>query len=151
MGFWDNLKDKTSQLNEDLKTQLGQLVNTDFANASMAMCALIAAADGTIDASERKKTANFIMNNDLLNAFDSTDLQTKFNYYCDKLQADFDFGKIETIQIISKLKKKPDQARAVIQVGIVIGATDGNFDDDEKATVRESCFAVGIDPGEFDL
>ena len=59
MGFWDNLKGKALQLNEGLKTKMGQFKNTDFANASVAMCALIAAADGTIDASERQKTAAF--------------------------------------------------------------------------------------------
>ncbi len=151
MGFWDNLKDKTLKLNEDLQTKFGQFKNADFANASMAMCALIAAADGEIDASERQKTASFIMNNDLLKMFEANDLRTKFNNYCDKLQTDFDFGKVEVIQVIGKLKKKPEQARAVIQVGIIIGGADGDFDDDEKAAVRESCFAVGIDPGEFDL
>jgi len=151
MAFWDNLKDKALQLNEGLKTKMVQFKNATFANASMAMCALIAAADGTIDTSERRKTAAFIINNDSLKVFDATDLKTKFNHYCDKLQSDYDFGKIEAIQAISKLKKKPDQARAVIQVGIIIGGADGNFDDDEKAAVRESCFAVGINPEEFDL
>lgn len=151
MGFWDNLKDKAVQLNEGLKTKVGQFKNASFADASMAMCALIAAADGTIDASERQKTAAFIMNNDTLKVFDTSELQTKFIYYCDKLQSDYDFGKIEAIQSISKLKKKADQARAVIQVGIIIGGADGNFDDDEKAAVREACFAVGISSNEFDL
>lgn len=151
MGFWDNLKDKATQLNDGLKTKIGQFKNAAFADASMAMCALIAAADGTIDASERQKTASFIMNNDTLKIFDVSDLKEKFSHYCDKLQADYDFGKIEAIQSIGKLKKKTDQARAVIQVGIIIGGADGNFDDDEKAAVREACFAVGITPSEFDL
>lgn len=151
MGFWDNLKDKATQLNEDLKIKVGQFKNASFADASMAMCALVAAADGTIDSSERQKTAAFIMNNDTLKVFDTSELQAKFNYYCDKLQSDYDFGKIEAIQSISKLKKKADQARAVIQIGIIIGGADGNFDDDEKVAVREACFAAGISPNEFDL
>ena len=151
MGFWDNVKDKASQLNESLKTKMDQFKNAAFADASMAMCALIAAADGNIDSSERQKTASFIMNNDTLKVFDASELQTKFIYYCDKLQSDYDFGKIEAIQSISKLKKKTEQARAVIQVGIIIGGADGDFDDDEKAAVREACFAVGISPNEFDL
>ncbi|WP_344397695.1 TerB family tellurite resistance protein, partial [Actinomadura alba] len=28
---------------------------------------------------------------------------------------------------------------------------DGNFDDAEKAVVREACHAVGLSPTEFDL
>ena len=60
---------------------------------------------------------------------------------------DYDFGKVEAIATIGKLKGKPDAARAVIQVGIIIGGADGNFDNDEKQAVREACNAVGISPG----
>lgn len=138
-------------MNAALQTNMSRYKNADFANASMAMCAMIAAADGTIDGAEKKKTAGFIMNNDTLKAFDAAVLKEKFDHYCGKLQADYDFGKIEAVQAIGKLKSKPDQARAVIQVGIIIGGSDGNFDADEKVAVKEACHAVGIDPTEFDL
>jgi tellurite resistance protein TerB len=39
----------------------------------------------------------------------------------------------------------------VIQVGIIVGGADGNFDKDEQQAVREACLAVGIPPAEFDL
>ena len=39
----------------------------------------------------------------------------------------------------------------MIQVGIIIGGADGNFDEDEKRAVREACNAVGISPTEFEL
>jgi len=151
MGFWDNLKEKTAQMNASLQTSISRYKNGDFANASMAICAMIAAADGSIDASEKKKTAGFIMSNDNLKAFDAAVLKERFDHYCGKLQADYDFGKIEAIQAIGKLKSKPDQARAVIQVGIIIGGADGNFDAEEKVAVKEACHAVGINPAEFDL
>lgn len=151
MGFWDQLKDKVSQMNTSLQTKASQFKNADFATACMGMCALIAAADGTIDASERRKTAGLITSNDMLKVFPASELKTKFDFYCDKLEQDFDFGKIEAIQAIAKLKRRADQARAVIQVGIIIGGADGNFDDDEKKAVKDACYAVGINPAEFDL
>ena len=83
--------------------------------------------------------------------FDSTMLQGKFNYYCDKLSQDFDFGKIEALQAVAKLKKKEDQGRAVVQIGIIIGGADGNFDAGEKKVVREVCHSLGIDPAQFEL
>ncbi|WP_267888678.1 TerB family tellurite resistance protein [Mycobacteroides chelonae] len=52
---------------------------------------------------------------------------------------------------MGKLKSKPEQARAVVQIGIIIGGADGSFDQYEKAAVKDVCFAVGIDPSEFDL
>lgn len=151
MGFWDNLKGKASEMNEGLKTKVARFKNTDFAQASMAMCAMVAAADGTIDEAEKRKTAALITNNAVLSIFEAADLKTRFDYFCKKLEADYDIGKIETIQAIGKLKKAPEQARAVIQVGIIIGGADGNFDDNEKNVVREACRAAGIDPADFSL
>jgi len=151
MAFFDQLKSKSKEMNSQLKTKTSQLKSKEFANGSMAMCALIAAADGSIDAAERQKTAALIMSNDVLAVFPPEELRTKFDFYCDKLSKDFDFGKVEAIGTIAKLKGKQDQGRAVIQIGIIIGGADGNFDDDEKRAVKEACFAVRIAPSEFDL
>ena len=151
MAFFDQLKSKTKEMNSQLKTKAGQFKNKEFAAGSMAMCALIAAADGKIDATERQKTAGLIMSNDVLGIFAPDELKQKFDFYCDKLEKDYDFGKVEAIATIAKLKSKQDQGRAVIQIGIIIGGADGNFDEDEKKAVKEACFAVGISPSEFDL
>jgi tellurite resistance protein TerB len=151
MSIWNNLKDKISSMNSSLQTSISKYKNAEFSNATMAMCALIASADGNITGQEKAKMANLITMNDMLKIFPATELKTKFDYFCDKIAKDFDFGKIEAIQAIGKLKSKPDQARAVIQIGIVIGGSDGNFDPDEKRAVKEACNAVGISPSEFDL
>lgn len=151
MGFWDDLKNKISDMNESLQTNVSRFKNEKFADSCMAMCAMVAAADGSIDAEERRKTAGFIMANPTLQVFEASKLQEKFGYYCDKLTADFDFGKIECMQALSKLKGKEEQARACVQLGIVIGGADGSFDDDEKKVVKEACGALGIDPSTFDL
>lgn len=151
MALWDNLKEKVNSMNQNLSTKVSQFKNNDFANATMAMCALVAAADGDIDSSERQKTAAFIMSNETLKIFEASDLREKFNFFCDKLTQDFDFGKIECIQTISKVKKNESQARAVIQLGIIIGGADGDFDADEKIAVKDACNAIGISPNEFDL
>jgi tellurite resistance protein TerB len=151
MGFWDQLKQNASQMAGTLQNEVGKFKNNDFANAAMAVCALIAAADGSISPAERQKTAGFIVNNETLKVFDTSDLKKKFDHFCGKLEADFDFGKVEVIQAIGKLRGKPDQARAVIQVGIIIGGADGKFDEHEKKALREACNAVNISPSEFDL
>ncbi len=151
MAMWDQLKQRSQGMSEQLKLKSGQFKNKEFAKASMAMCALIAAADGTVDAQERSKVIGLITSNDVLSIFDANDLRNDFDHFCNKLVSDFDFGKLEAVQAIAKLKKKEDQARAVIQIGIIIGGADGDFDADEKKAVRDACFAVGINPAEFDL
>jgi len=148
---FDQLKQKTQDMSSQLQLETKKFNNRDFAKASMAMCALIAAADGSIDASERQKTAGLIMANPVLQMFDASALRADFDHFCTALSADFDFGKVEAIQAVSKLKSKQDQGRAVIQIGIIIGGADGTFDDDEKKVVRDACFAAGINPTEFDL
>jgi len=151
MSFWEKLKQNVSQINDSLQTNISKFKNNDFADASMAICALIAAADGTIDTAERQKTTALIISNETLKIFPASELKQKFDFYCEKLSQDFDFGRIEAIQAIAKLNKKLDQGRAVIQIGIIIGGADGDFDSDEKKVVKEACHAVGINPGEFDL
>ena len=138
-----------------MQTQLvakkNDLKSGAFRDASMAMCALVAAADGKIDPSERQRVAQLIFSNEVLTNFPADDLKRRFEDNLDKLTADFDFGKVSVLQEVAKAKKKPAEARAVIQIGIVIGGADGNFDKDEQAVVREACFALDLPPHEFDL
>lgn len=151
MSFWDNLKDKVATMNSSLQTNISKFKNAEFASGTMAMCAMIAAADGSVSGQEKGKIAALITNNEMLKIFPAAELKQKFDHFCDKMAADYDFGKIEAIQAIAKLKSKPDQARAVLQIGIIIGGADGNFDADEKKAVKEACHAVGISPADFDL
>lgn len=151
MALWDRIKDSANTMQTQLNAKKNDLKSGGFRDASMAMCALVAAADGSIDPTERRRVAQLISSNEVLQNFEADDLHTRFNAYCDKLTADFDFGKVSVLQTIGKVSKKPTEARAVIQIGIVIGGADGDFDKTEQAIVREACFAVGIAPSEFDL
>ncbi|MBH5336085.1 tellurite resistance TerB family protein [Streptomyces pactum] len=151
MGLWDRLKDSAQQMQTQLNAKKNELKSGAFRDAGMAMCALVAAADGSIDPSERQRVAQLIATNDVLRNFDPADLHRRFEENLDKLTADFSLGKVSVMQEIGKAKKKPAEARAVIQIGIVIGGADGYFDDHERAVVREACFALGIPPAEFDL
>lgn len=151
MSFWDKLKENVASMNSSLQTSVSKFKNADFARGTMAMCAMIAAADGSIDGSEKAKTVALISNNETLKIFPAAELKEHFDFFCNKLSADFDFGRIETLQAIGKLRKHPDQARALIQIGIIIGSADGNFDKDEKKAVRDACNTLGIAPAEFDV
>lgn len=151
MPIWNQLRQSTQNMQTQLGAKKNDLKSGAFRDASMAMCALVSAADGTVDPAERHRVATLITSNEVLGNFPADDLQRRFNDYLNKLQADFAFGKVSILQEIGKVKKKPAEARAVIQIGIVIGGADGDFDKTEQAVVREACFAVGISPEEFDL
>jgi tellurite resistance protein TerB len=151
MALWDRFKESAQGMQTQLTAKKNDLKSGAFRDASMAMCALVAAADGSVDPAERQRVATLIGTNDVLQNFPALDLQRRFDDYLNKLTADFDFGKVAILQEIAKAKKKPTEARAVIQIGIVIGGADGVFDKSEQAVVREACFAVGLSPAEFDL
>ncbi|POX57164.1 Tellurite resistance TerB [Streptomyces sp. Ru71] len=151
MALWDRIKESASQMQTQLVAKKNDLKSGAFRDASMAMCALVAAADGTIDPSERQRVAQLIATNEVLQNFPADDLRRRFEENLNKLTADFDFGKVSVMQEIAKAKKKPAEARAVIQIGIVIGGADGDFDKDEQAVVREACYTLDLPPHEFDL
>ncbi|MGI5358751.1 tellurite resistance TerB family protein [Streptomyces sp. CA-252508] len=151
MALWDRLKESASTMQTQLMAKKNDLKSGAFRDASMAMCALVAAADGSVDPSERQRVAQLIGTNEVLQNFPADDLRRRFEENLNKLTADFAFGKVSVMQEIAKAKKKPAEARAVIQIGIVIGGADGDFDKDEQAVVREACFTLDLPPHEFDL
>ncbi|MFH8486660.1 tellurite resistance TerB family protein [Streptomyces longisporoflavus] len=151
MALWDRVKESASTMQTQLMAKKNDLKSGAFRDSSMAMCALVAAADGTIDPSERRRVAQLIATNEVLQNFPADELRRRFDTYVDKLTADFAFGKVSVMQEVAKAKKKPAEARAVIQIGIVIGGADGDFDQTERAVVREACFALDLPPHEFDL
>ncbi|WEH28955.1 TerB family tellurite resistance protein [Streptomyces sp. AM 3-1-1] len=151
MALWDRIKDSAQTMQGQLVAKKNDLKSGAFRDASMAMCALVSAADGSVDPSERQRVAQLITSNEVLQNFPADDLRRRFEANLDKLTSDFDFGKVGVLQEIAKAKKKPAEARAVIQIGIVIGGADGDFDKDEQGVVREACFALGLPPHEFDL
>ncbi|MFE9622837.1 tellurite resistance TerB family protein [Streptomyces sp. NPDC006527] len=138
-----------------LKTQLGslktELKSGAYRDASMAMCALVAAADGHVDAAERQQMESMILSNDVLQNFPPDQLRQRFNKHVDQLTRNFPQGKAEALTEIAKAAKKPTEARAVIQTGIVIAGADGYFSQAEQAILREACAALGVSPAEFQL
>ncbi|MBI0298675.1 TerB family tellurite resistance protein [Streptomyces sp. PRKS01-29] len=151
MALWDRIRESAQTMQTQLVAKKNDLKSGAFRDASMAMCALVAAADGSVDPSERQRVAQLIATNEVLQNFPADDLQRRFNDYVNKLTTDFAFGKVSVMQEVAKAKKKPAEARAVIQIGIVIGGADGDFDKTEQAMVREACYTLELPPAEFDL
>ncbi|MEU6709558.1 tellurite resistance TerB family protein [Streptomyces wuyuanensis] len=151
MALWDKIRDSASTMQSHLNAKKNDLRSGAFRDASMAICALVAAADGTIDPTERRRVAQLIATNEVLQNFVADDLRQRFEDNLVKLTTDFDFGKVSVLQEIAKVKRRPTEARAVIHIGLVIGGADGDFDETERDMVRKACYALGLPPHEFDL
>ena len=138
-----------------LKSQLGslktELKSGAYRDASMAMCALVAAADGSVDPAERHHVESLIVQNDVLQNFPPEQLRQRFNKHVDQMTVNFPQGKAEAMQEIAKAAKKPVEAKAVVQTGFVIAGADGYIAPAEAQVLREACAALGVSPQEFGL
>ncbi|MFC9950168.1 tellurite resistance TerB family protein [Streptomyces prasinus] len=136
-----------------LKSQLAsakaELKSGAYRDASMAMCALVAAADGYVEPAERQRVEELIVSNEVLQNFPPDQLRKRFNEHVDQLTANFEAGKARALQDIAKASKKPVEARAVVQTGMVVAGADGTFEASEQQANREACAALGISPTEF--
>ncbi|MFM9367760.1 tellurite resistance TerB family protein [Streptomyces sp. Da 82-17] len=144
-----------AQLVGMLKSQLSslktELKSGAYRDASMAMCALVAAADGSVDPAERQQIESLILQNDVLQNFPPEQLRQRFNKHVDQLSFNFQQGKAEVMQEIAKAAKKPTEARAVVQTGVVVAGADGYVAPAEQQVLREACAALNVPPHEFGL
>lgn len=134
-----------------LAAEASKFKNRSFMEAIVAACALVAAADGSISSEEKNKMVGFLRNSDELKHFDIKDVIAVFDKVTASLSFDIGIGKAEALKIIGKLRGHEDQAKLMIRVACAIGASDGSFDDKEKAVIREICLDLGLDPAAFSL
>lgn len=151
MGFFDDLKTKCAEITQSLTTEFAKYKNKDVLNALMATCAYIAAADGTIDPSEKRKMVGFVKNSPIIGVFGDTAAIAVFNEHATRFEFDNEIGKAEALRVIGKYRDNDEIGRLIIRAGITIGSADGNFDPNEKVAVREICKELGQNPSDFDL
>ncbi len=145
MSFWDRMKQNASDAYAGLKTKAAQFNNSNFRDATMAICALVAAADGKIEDSEKAAIGSCITSLDALKVFPPADLIAKFNDYCEQINKDKVFGKIAVMGVVGKIKGKGEQPDTAVQIALAIANSDGDFADVEKVVVRDICRTLGLD------
>lgn len=121
----------------------------DVLDAVVAACALVAMADGYLDASERQKMIEFVNQSEELRVFDTTKVIQKFNLFISRMENDRMMGRAEAFRALGKIRTKPEIARLVARYCIAIGYADGNFDNNEKQMVADICRELGLNPAEF--
>ncbi|MDO3408517.1 tellurite resistance TerB family protein [Saccharibacillus sp. CPCC 101409] len=134
-----------------LQDQVGRFKNKDLMEAIVAGCAVVSVADGTIDSTEKQKMAGYIGRNEQLKVFNMSEVIERFNHYAGNMEFDVMVGKQESLRVIAKFKSKPEVGRVIVGVCCAIGAADGDFDEQEKAAVRDICNVLNLSPGEFGL
>lgn len=145
------LKQNAEQARSKLAAEASKFKNRSFMEAVVNGCALVAAADGNIDSSEKQKMAGFIGRAEELKHFDMSQVIEVFQKTASDFEFDHAIGKASALKTIGKIKGNEEQAKLLVRVICAIGAADGDFDDQEKAMVREIAKELGLDPADFDL
>jgi tellurite resistance protein TerB len=145
------LKKNAEDARRKLQDEVSKFRNRDFMEAVVAGCAIVAAADGTISAQEKKKMIGFIENSDELKVFKTPEVIAVFNKAVANFDFDAEIGKAEALKMVGKIRTNVDAARLMVRVCCAIGAADGDFDTSERAAVKAICKELGLDPADFDL
>jgi tellurite resistance protein TerB len=145
------LKTNAEKARATLSTEVGKFKNRSFMEATAAACAMIAAADGEVSPAEKMKMSGFINNSPELKVFKLSDVIVAFNDSVGKFEFDFQIGQAEALKVISKIKGNDGASRLLVRVACAIGASDGNFDDKEKAACRQICLELSLNPADFEL
>ncbi|GGD87112.1 tellurite resistance TerB family protein [Paenibacillus nasutitermitis] len=146
-----NFKNWLNNSKKNLGDQVKKFKNKDFMDAVVAGCAVVAYADGKVDAEEKNKMAGYINLSEELKVFDMGDVINRFNFYIGNYEFSREIGKQEALKAIAKFKSKPEVGRVIVGVCCAIGAADGDFDMQEQAVVRDICNVLSLNPGEFSL
>ena len=145
------LTENLSSARSKVAEEVSKIKNKSFLEATIAGVVIVAYADGTISPEEKKKMMGFVQQHEALKVYDSKKIIELFNKFSDNYDFDHSIGESQALETVAKLKTKEAEARLLVRVCCVIGAADGEFDDDEKAAVRRICSELGLDPVDFDI
>ena len=152
MSFLDLLKKKCESVVGDMEKVLAEgskkdkeIKATKIGKAVAYGSALIAAVDGDVDDSEKKKFAGFVKLRPELKNLNHISIIKEFNAAVELLMFDKDTAKEDVKAALQAVNNIPGMATLILKICCAIGAADGDFDDDEKAEViwmAEECFGV---------
>lgn len=136
---------------QEVKAEYGE--NKDFLEAVCAAAALVAAADGDIEESERRKVVSLITNHATLGklyqsqAIEAT-ADTMFK------RAKDSSGRQQLARELDDIKGRPNgatMAEDVYLLAVDIANADGEVEPQEDAVLKKIAARLGVDPAKFDF
>jgi tellurite resistance protein TerB len=147
--FLDQLRAGGNSVLNNIKEAAARYTNSDFRDGVLAICAMVAAADGVIQPEEKAKVKKLIMGNDALAHFEPSKLGAQFEAYVAK--ALDEFAVLDLEKIAGKLRGKTDQADMAVKIGLIIANADGVFEPSEKTRMIAIIKKLGLQPSDYGL
>ncbi|SQD95090.1 TerB family tellurite resistance protein [Parafrankia sp. BMG5.11] len=145
--WWTGLRQSVRTLRAQLTARREDVRGEVFRDAAVAMCALVAAADGHVDPAERDAMAASIQAEDVLADYPRADLELLFDLHVARLRSDLAAGRRAAMREIGKVRGDPVRSWAVLRIGAVIGRADGYFDPAERRVVQDAADTLGLRSG----
>jgi tellurite resistance protein TerB len=147
----DWLKDNIDSAKKAVQAEVSRYKNREFMEAVIAACTKIAYSDGIVDPKEKQKMMQFFQHCEELQVFKTDEVIEAYTKISAKFDFDLDIGNMEAMKTISKLRSKPDAARTLVRLSLIIANADGKFDASEQAAARDICKELNLDPADFNL
>ncbi|OYX08924.1 MAG: hypothetical protein B7Z15_14695 [Rhizobiales bacterium 32-66-8] len=127
--------------------------NKDFLEAACAAVALVAAADGDIEDSERQKATRLLSNHgELSKLYKQTDIeQTLATMFARAKDAS---GRQQLARELDDIKGRPSGAKMaedVYLIGLDIAHADGEVEPQEQDVLNRLAARLGVDPARFEF
>lgn len=136
---------------KEVKAEYGQ--NKDFMEAVLAASALVAAADGDIEESERRKVVSIITNHATLSKLYQANVIEQTAETMFKRAKDAS-GRQQLARELDDIKSRPggmQMAEDVYMIALDIAGSDGEIEPQEDAVLKKIAARLGIDTSKFDF
>ena len=135
----------------EVKAEYGE--NKDFLEAVLAAVALVAAADGDIEESERRKAVSIVTNHQTLGKlYKQNDIETTAELMF-KRAKDVS-GRQQLARELDDIKSRPNgtsMAEDVYLIALDIANADGEVEPQEDVVLKKIAARLGVDPNKFDF
>ncbi|PYE89633.1 tellurite resistance TerB family protein [Phyllobacterium leguminum] len=136
---------------KEVKAEYGE--SKDFLEAICAASALVAASDGDIEESERRKVVSIISNHPTLSKLYQSNIIEQTADTMFKRAKDVS-GRQQLARELDDIKSRPDgsqMAEDVYLIALDIANSDGEIEPQEDAVLKKIAARLGIDASKFDF
>ena len=133
------------------KEDARRLPGRPFLDATMAACAMIAQADGTVSFSESHRLDEILVNLEELKIFDPHEAVDLFKDYVDAIVEDPETGRNTVFKAIARIKDEANAAPLLVRICLSISFADGEFHPAERERVVEICELLGLEAKNFGI
>ena len=133
-----------ANLMQGLQHQAERHRNRPFMEATMAACALVATADGTVSFSERHRVDQILERLDQLRVFDPHEAINLFDDFVEELKESPDAGRAAALERLTKIADDKDSSRLMIRICCAVSEADGDFSAAERQQIDAICRALGL-------